>query len=272
MPVSKLKVALSKFVAVRKDDEDNVKFLARVEPEAKGIVGSYTHPEHDTCLASLHNRGQLNHVFELAGVAYGSRVVPGTDEFTEVSRKRRMDATGKNPIKHARTSGKKKVEIVKAAAPRGKASLKRPFNAEVASARAAKQSKKTTPRPAATVTMMRVATEPSGPKGAAGASGSKGTDSAKKIVVPARKCRVPAIGVMAEASSAESHESSPHGLTAQVSMPEILSRPEPHSQSPRVSLPDIAPRLEPEALLQITMPGGTGGALIPNLIAAISVG
>jgi hypothetical protein len=77
---------------------------------------------------------------------------------------------------------------------------------------------------------------------------------------------------MAEASSAESHESSPHGLTAQVSMPEILSRPEPHSQSPRVSLPDIAPRLEPEALLQITMPGGTGGALIPNLIAAISVG
>jgi hypothetical protein len=36
--VSKLKVPLPKFVAVRKDD---VQFLARVELEAEGIMGSY---------------------------------------------------------------------------------------------------------------------------------------------------------------------------------------------------------------------------------------
>jgi hypothetical protein len=41
MPVSKLKVPLPKFVAVHKDDdEDDVQFLARVELDVGGIVGS----------------------------------------------------------------------------------------------------------------------------------------------------------------------------------------------------------------------------------------
>jgi hypothetical protein len=57
-PASKLKVPLPKFLAVRKDDnEDDVQFLVRVELEAEGIVGSYTKPEHDACLAHVHNRG-----------------------------------------------------------------------------------------------------------------------------------------------------------------------------------------------------------------------
>jgi hypothetical protein len=43
-PMSKLRVPLPKFVAVCKDDEDDVQFLSRVELEAKGIVGSYTFP------------------------------------------------------------------------------------------------------------------------------------------------------------------------------------------------------------------------------------
>jgi hypothetical protein len=68
-PVSKLKVPLPKFVVVRKDDEDDVKLLARVELEAKGIVGSCTHPEHEACIMSLRNRGRLNRVFEFAEVA-----------------------------------------------------------------------------------------------------------------------------------------------------------------------------------------------------------
>jgi hypothetical protein len=45
-------------------------------------VGSYTHPEHDVFMAGLSNQGQLNHVFELAGVPYGPRPVPGTEAFT----------------------------------------------------------------------------------------------------------------------------------------------------------------------------------------------
>jgi hypothetical protein len=70
-PVSKLKVPLSKFAAVRKDDEDDVQILARVELEAEGIVGSYTHPEREAGVMNLHNGGRLNMVFELAEVAYG---------------------------------------------------------------------------------------------------------------------------------------------------------------------------------------------------------
>jgi hypothetical protein len=63
-PVSKLKVPLPKFVAVHKDDnEDDVRFLVRVELDAEGIVGSYTTPEHDACLAHVHNGGRLNRVF-----------------------------------------------------------------------------------------------------------------------------------------------------------------------------------------------------------------
>jgi hypothetical protein len=115
-PVSKLKVPLKKFVAVRKDnDEDDIQFLARVELEVEGIVGSCTKPEHDAFLSHVHNRGQLNHIFELAGVAYGPWPMPGTKEFTEAAKKKGLDAAGKNPIKHPKVAGKKKMETTKAA-------------------------------------------------------------------------------------------------------------------------------------------------------------
>jgi hypothetical protein len=120
-PVSKLRVPLPKFVAVHKDDEDNVQFLTRVELEAEGIVGSYTRPEHDACVTNLRNGGRLNQVFELAEVAYGPQPEPGTEEFTGPSKKMRMDAAGKNSSKHARALEKKKVETAKAAVPQGKA-------------------------------------------------------------------------------------------------------------------------------------------------------
>jgi hypothetical protein len=120
--ISKLKVPLLKFVAVHKDDEDDVQFLAMVELEAKGIMGSYTHLEHESCITNLCNGGRLNRVFELAEVAYGPRLEPNTDEFTEALKKRQIDATRKNPGKHARELGKKKVETVKVAVPQGECS------------------------------------------------------------------------------------------------------------------------------------------------------
>jgi hypothetical protein len=40
-PISKLKVPLPRFPLSHKDDEDDAKFLARVEQEARVIVGSY---------------------------------------------------------------------------------------------------------------------------------------------------------------------------------------------------------------------------------------
>jgi hypothetical protein len=112
-PVSGLKLPLPKFRAVRKDDEDDVQFLARVELEVEGVMGSYTHLEHDVCMAGLRNRGQLNYVFELAGVPYGPWSVSGTIAFTEASKKRMMHAAGKTCVKRVKVPRKKKAESVK---------------------------------------------------------------------------------------------------------------------------------------------------------------
>jgi hypothetical protein len=136
--VSKLKLPLLKLVAVRKDDENDVQFLVRIELDAEGAMGSYTRPEHDACIASLCNGGHLNCMFELAEVAYGPHPVPGTDAFTEALKKRRIDAAGKTPAKRETASGKKKGEPTKVVAPRGKASVKQPSEAEVASVKAVK--------------------------------------------------------------------------------------------------------------------------------------
>jgi hypothetical protein len=108
-PVLRLKLPLLKFHVVRKDDEDDVQFLVRVELETEGVVGSYTRLELDVCMAGLPNWGRLNHVLELVGVPYGPRPVTGM----EASEKRKMDATGKTPIKRAKASRKKKAETLK---------------------------------------------------------------------------------------------------------------------------------------------------------------
>jgi hypothetical protein len=137
-PTSRLKLPLPMFGAVHKDDEGDVQFLVRVELEAEGVVGSYTRPEHDTCIGGLRNGGRLNNVFELVGVAYRSHPVPGTDAFTEDLKKRKMDAAGKTSVKRVKEIGKKKGETVKIATPRGKTSLKRPSDVELASERPVK--------------------------------------------------------------------------------------------------------------------------------------
>jgi hypothetical protein len=90
-PVSKLKVPLPRFVVAREDDEDHAKFLARVEKEARVLVGSYTCLEHEAC-AVLPNNGRLNRVLELVGVAYGPRPM---SVFAEVLKKRKADSIGK---------------------------------------------------------------------------------------------------------------------------------------------------------------------------------
>jgi hypothetical protein len=98
-PVSKLKVPLPSFIASRKVDEDNVKFLVRVESDAKVIMGSYTHSKHDTCITRLQSRDRLNCVLELVGVTYGPRPVPGSDAFTVASKRRKTDFVGKASMK-----------------------------------------------------------------------------------------------------------------------------------------------------------------------------
>jgi hypothetical protein len=104
--VSKLKVPLSRFAVAREDD---AKFLARVEKEARVLVGSYTHPEHKVC-AVLPNNGRLNRVLELTGVAYGPRPAP---ILTEVLKKRKADSVGKTISKCPKALEKKRAEHVK---------------------------------------------------------------------------------------------------------------------------------------------------------------
>jgi hypothetical protein len=74
-----------------------------------------------------------------------------------------------------------------------------------------------------------------------------------------KRC-IPASHMLAEASLAESHESSPHGQTPQDSLPETVSRPKP----------EVVPRSGLEASLQITPVAGTGGASILNFVATIA--
>jgi hypothetical protein len=74
--VSCLKIMLPNFPLRHEGEKDDVRFLARVEQEARNIVGGYTCAEHEACLASIQNNGRLNRVLELVGVSYGPRPVP----------------------------------------------------------------------------------------------------------------------------------------------------------------------------------------------------
>jgi hypothetical protein len=175
--------------------------------------------------------------------------MPGTDAFAEATKKRKMDATGKAPwVKHAKAPRKNKGEPVKVAAPQGKTGLKWPTEAEVASARSFKQSKKIASNPAAAT------------RDAVGASSCKGAAGVKRAAAHVRKHHIPTSRMLAEASSTESHESSPHGQMPQGSLPEIVSRPEL----------ETVLRSEPEAPLEITPVAGTGGASFLSFVVAIA--
>jgi hypothetical protein len=102
--VSQLKIPLLNFPLRREGEKDDVRFLARVEQEARNIVGGYTRTEHKACLASIPNNGRLNYVLELAGVSYGPRLVPVS---AEVLKKRKADAATKVSGKCPKVAKKK---------------------------------------------------------------------------------------------------------------------------------------------------------------------
>jgi hypothetical protein len=134
-PILRVKLPLAKFHAVRSDDEDDVQFLARVELEAESVVGGYSRPEQDACVASLPNGGCLNQVFELAGVAYGPRPEPGTEAHVEASKKRKTNAYSKTGNKRAKVPAEKKTRPLKIIVSKTKSGVKRPSDAEIASAK-----------------------------------------------------------------------------------------------------------------------------------------
>jgi hypothetical protein len=263
-PISKLKVPLPKFAVAREDDEDNAGFLTRVEKEARVLVGSYTRLEHEAC-AILPNNDRLNCILELAGVAYGPRPTPVS---VEVLKKMKADSVGKTVPKRPKAIEKKRADSAKGSVAPGKVGVKRPSDANVASLKSVKLSKKTIPHTIASAvvahgTLMAsglktvpgtsdpVAAEgpqsskmtegTSSSKSAGGASGfnvtrgglvSKGAASSKKVVAPVKKRRVPPTGPMAGASSKESQDSSPRAQTVRIVVPKIPLRSEPRGQSP----------------------------------------
>jgi hypothetical protein len=113
-----------------------------------------------------------------------------------------MDAAGKTFVKRVKASGKKKDEALKIVVPWVKTSSKQPSDVDVASVKQVKWTKKVAPSPMMALATTCISARVSGSKGAIGGT--------RKAVAPVSKCRVPASHMLAEASSVESHKSSPH--------------------------------------------------------------
>jgi hypothetical protein len=137
-PISNVKVPLSKFVVAHEVDEDDANFLARVDKEARVLVGSYTCSEHEAC-AVLPNNGHLNHVLEHTGVAYGPRPMPVS---VEALKKRKVNSIGKTISKRLKAPEKKRAEPVKTSAAPVKIDVKRPSDTNVASPKSVKLTKR----------------------------------------------------------------------------------------------------------------------------------
>jgi hypothetical protein len=82
-------VLLQEFCVARVEGESDVRFLAKVEFEAKNVVRSYSQAEQHACIKSMSNEGHLNRVWEKAGIAYAPRLQPGTDTSMKAARKRK---------------------------------------------------------------------------------------------------------------------------------------------------------------------------------------
>jgi hypothetical protein len=155
-PVSQLKVPLPNFPLSCEDGEDDVQLLARVEQEARNIMGGYTRAEHKACIASLPNNGHLNHVLEVARVAYGPRSVPVS---AEVLKKRKADAAVKVSAKRPKATEKKGVGLAKVSRSRMSGSSNRPSGVDIPSEKSTKLSKGTVPRAIALIAAARIMPE-----------------------------------------------------------------------------------------------------------------
>jgi hypothetical protein len=221
-PISKLKVPLPRFPLSHKDEEDGTSFLARVEQEARTIVGSYTRVEHEACNAGLENNGHLNHVLELTEVAYGPRPTPVS---VEVLKKRKSEASGKVSAKCPKVSEKKGTELVKVIGACAKGGLKWPLDTDILSTKSVKLSKGIVLRTIASMATACITPEAhdsinkfsaSGSKTGGRGPGSKVVPEAKKVAAFPKKRIIPAIGALNTISSEATQESSPHDQAPEV--------------------------------------------------------
>jgi hypothetical protein len=118
-PVSKMAVPLPKFHVARLPEEANDSFQVRVELLVANVVGRYACGEHKVCVETISNGGQVNWVFEQAGISYGPRLEPGSEACEEAAEKRKSD-TGAGPSgKCAKISGWNVVPAKASVAPKG---------------------------------------------------------------------------------------------------------------------------------------------------------
>jgi hypothetical protein len=212
-PVSRLKIPLPNFRLRHEGEKDDVRFLVRVEQEARNIVGSYTRTEHEAYLISIPNNGRLNRVLELARVSYGPRPVPVS---AEVLKKRKAYVAAKVLGKRLKVAEKKIAFTVKISGSRAGAGSKQPSGGDALSVKLAKLSKGVVPRAIALTAAVCVM-----PKthildvsvGAGGVKGGKKHQSSKLVprtkVAPSAKKRIfPVIGALVALSSDGSAESS----------------------------------------------------------------
>jgi hypothetical protein len=230
-PTSQLKVPLPNFPLSREDDEDDTHLLARVEREARNIVGGYTRGEHEACITSLPNNGHLNRVLEVAGVSYEPHPVPVS---TEILKKRKADAATKVSTKCSKVPEKKGAEPTKVSRAPVTGSLKWPSGADVLPAKSAKLSKGTIPRVIASAAVARMMPKTRGSEDLVGALASKAGEKCpggKNVpgarAAPSTKKRiVSAIRFLVALSSEGTEESSPHDQA-----PEVQSKAGPHGPS-----------------------------------------
>jgi hypothetical protein len=145
-PASQLKVPLPHFSLLHEDGEDDPQLLVRVKQEARNIVGSYTHAEHEACITSLLNNDHLNHVLDVVGVSHEPCPVPISAEFLK---KRKADGAAKISSKCPKVTEKKSVTPVKVS---GSCTSARSMADAAAADKFAKLRKATIPRVIASAT------------------------------------------------------------------------------------------------------------------------
>jgi hypothetical protein len=263
-PVLRLKIPLPNFPLCCEGEKDDVRFLARVEQEARNIVGGNTRVEHESCLASIPNNDCLNRVLELTGVSCGPHPVPAS---ADVLKKRKADAVTKVSSKRPKVAEKKIALATKISRSRVGAGSKRPSGGDVLSVKSAKLSKGVVPRAIASVTVVRVMLKTHVLDVSVGAGGAKsGEEHRSSKLVPrtkdapfAKKRIVPMIRALAALSSDGSTESLPNDQALEVQSRVDPQGPstEPHARCTAAS----GPQPSPEASLWVVPSTGVARAL-----------
>jgi hypothetical protein len=203
-PVLKFKIPLPRFPLCHKDEEDDARFLARVEQGARSLP----------CQSS---QTQLLESCARGGGS-GLRASPGA-HFRRGSKERKADATVTASAKRLKVPKKKGADPARNFGARASGGSKRPSGATVVPAQSVKLSKGIVPRAIASAAATRITPKLSGPGNLLDASGSRAGDGGlscttmpgtKKGATSTKKRIILAIGALAAISSEGTQESSPH--------------------------------------------------------------